>query len=75
MITTKAVLGFEEESKRMRLESVHPGVTVDEVVDLTGFELIVPENVPTTPEPTDEELASIRESIDIGGKLLAGGIR
>lgn len=75
VITTKAVLGFEEDSKRMRLESVHPGVTVDEVVDLTGFELIVPDSVPTTELPTQDQLVAIRERIDVGGKLLSGGIR
>lgn len=75
VITTKAVLGFEEESKRMRLESVHPGVTVKDVVGSTGFELIIPEGVPTTAPPSHDELTAIRDGIDVGGKLLAGGIR
>lgn len=75
VITTKAILGFEEESKRMRLESVHPGVTVDEVIGLTGFDLIVPGIVPTTEPPSEDELEAIRDRIDVGGKLLSGGIR
>jgi hypothetical protein len=45
----------------MRLRSVHPGVTVDEVVAATGFELVVPDEVPTSREPTDDELALITE--------------
>ena len=41
---------------RMRLVSVHPGVTVDEVAAATGFELVMPDDVPPTREPTAEEL-------------------
>ena len=43
----------------MRLRSVHPGVTVDEVVAATGFELAIDGDVPETRLPTDEELALI----------------
>jgi hypothetical protein len=45
----------------MRLRSVHPGVSVDDVVAATGFELAVPADVPTSREPTDAELAIIEE--------------
>ena len=48
----------------MRLRSVHPGVTVEEVVAATGFELVVPSDVPESRLPTDEELRLIREVID-----------
>jgi hypothetical protein len=48
----------------MRLRSVHPGVTVDDVVAATGFELVVPDDVPQTRAPTPDELALIREVID-----------
>jgi len=51
------------------LKSVHPGVTVQQVVDNTGFELIVPPNVPETEGPTPEELKTLRERIDIDGML------
>jgi hypothetical protein len=46
---------------------VHPGVTVEEVVKATGFELAIPEVVPETRLPTDTELALIRERIDPEG--------
>jgi hypothetical protein len=46
---------------------VHPGVTVDEVVDATGFELVVPDEVAESRQPTDEELRLIREVIDPHG--------
>ncbi len=68
-ITPLAILDFEPQTKRMRLKSVHPGVTVDEVVRNTGFELIIPENVPETEPPTVEELRTLRERIDVEGML------
>lgn len=55
VVTNKAVLDFETPDHRARLRSVHPGVTVDEVVELTGFELVVPVDVPPSREPTDDE--------------------
>jgi hypothetical protein len=51
----------------MRLRSVHPGVTVDQVVEATGFELVVPDEVPESRLPTDEELRLIREVLDPHG--------
>ena len=46
---TSRVLDFETPDHRMRLGRVHPGVTVDEVVAATGFELVVDGDVPETP--------------------------
>lgn len=48
----------------MRLASVHPGVTVAQVREATGFDLVVPDEVPYTREPTERELRLIREVID-----------
>ena len=58
----------------MRLVSVHPGVTVAEVVEKTGFPLIFVEPVPTTRIPTDDELDLLRRVIDprgLGAKEVA----
>lgn len=60
VVSNKAVIDFETPKHVARLRSVHPGVTVEEVVGLTGFELVVPDEVPTTPEPTDDQ----REALD-----------
>ncbi len=68
-ITPLCVMDFEEESKRMRLKSVHPGVTVEQVVAQTGFELVIPATVPQTPGPNVEELQVLRERIDVEGML------
>ncbi|MFH5822426.1 CoA-transferase subunit beta [Georgenia sp. AZ-5] len=69
VFTDLAVLDFEDDSKRMRVVSVHPGVTKEKVNEETGFELVWPDGVPETPAPTAEELAAIRE-IDPDGALL-----
>jgi acyl CoA:acetate/3-ketoacid CoA transferase beta subunit len=67
VITNLAVLDFEARSQSMRLRSVHPGVTVGQVVEATGFELIIPEDVSETRSPLDEELRLIREVFDPNG--------
>ena len=64
VVTDLAVLDYEPESGRLRIKSVHPGVTVDEVVAATGFDLVVPAEVPESRLPTAEELALIRTVID-----------
>ncbi|MEV6328146.1 CoA-transferase [Streptomyces sp. NPDC051909] len=67
VVTDLAVLDFATPDHRMRLASVHPGVTVDEVRAATGFELVVEGEVPATREPTADELRLIREVIDPSG--------
>ena len=68
VVTNLAVLDFEPESKRMPLVSVHPCVTVDQVQEATGFELLLPEgDVPETTPPTDEQVRLLREEIDPDG--------
>jgi glutaconate CoA-transferase subunit B len=64
VITQLGVMGFDSESKRMALVSTHPGVTVKDIIDNTGFKLIVPDVVPTTEMPSAEELRLLREELD-----------
>ncbi|SFJ78131.1 Acyl CoA:acetate/3-ketoacid CoA transferase, beta subunit [Streptosporangium canum] len=66
VVTDLAVLDFDSPDHSMRLASVHPGVTVAEVVDRTGFPLAVPDTVPQTRMPTAEELRILREVLDPG---------
>jgi acyl CoA:acetate/3-ketoacid CoA transferase beta subunit len=64
------VMDFEPASKAMRLVSVHPGVTVEQVQAATGFEVLVPDGgVPETEPPTDEQVALIRELDPDGARL------
>jgi len=59
-VTNLAVMDFHPESKRMRLRSVHPGVTVERVIEATGFELVIDGDVPETEPPTEEDVRLIR---------------
>ena len=61
VITHLGILGFDEGSRRMRLEALHPGASVEEVKERTGFELIISEELPYTEPPTEEELRILRE--------------
>src|SRR5499427_1035698 len=56
VITDLAVLGYHYASKRMEIRSLHPGVSLDQVRQVTGFELHVREPLEVTRPPTDEEL-------------------
>jgi glutaconate CoA-transferase subunit B len=71
VITNLAVLDFHPESRHMRIRSVHPGVSVDDVQEATGFELALPDgDVPETAVPSAEQVRLIREVIDIDGMRL-----
>lgn len=59
IVTDLCVMDFEPECKKMRIVSLHPGVSIDEVQDNTGFDLIKPEGLRQTPEPATEQLTSI----------------
>ena len=59
----------------MRLKSVHPGVTVEQVLASTGFAPAVPDNIPTTAPPTAEQIKLLRTRIDVEGVLRRPGRR
>jgi len=67
VVSNLGVFDFETPDRSMRLVSVHPGVSVEEVVAATGFPLVVPRDVAETRAPTDDELRLIREAIDPEG--------
>jgi glutaconate CoA-transferase subunit B len=69
VVTPLCIMDFEEETKRMRLKSTHPGVKLQDVIDNTGFELIVPDKVPSTQPPTVKQLRILRNRIDVEGVL------
>jgi acyl CoA:acetate/3-ketoacid CoA transferase beta subunit len=64
VISNLGVFDFATPDHAMRLRSVHPGVDVDEVVSATGFELVIPDEVPTSRLPDADELELIREVLD-----------
>jgi acyl CoA:acetate/3-ketoacid CoA transferase beta subunit len=67
VVSNLGVFDVKGPDDSLRLLSVHPGVTVDDVREATGFDLQVDTDVPTTREPTLEELVIIREVLDPKG--------
>ena len=67
IVTNLAVMDFQGPNHAIRVISLHPGVGFDEVQDSTGFELVAASELSTTPAPTDEQLALIRERLDPHG--------
>jgi len=66
VVTDLAIWHFDETGE-MRIDSLHPGVTLDDVRAATGWEPKVAATIATTPAPTTEELRLIREELDPGG--------
>jgi glutaconate CoA-transferase subunit B len=64
VITDKAIFGFHPETKQMTLMSIHPGNTLDDVLGTMSFVPIVPQRVPYTKPPTEDQVRLIREVID-----------
>ena len=60
LLTDLALFGFDRERRRFRLDSIHPGHELDEVLANTGFDFDRSDTVPETPQPDAETLALIR---------------
>ncbi len=56
VVTNLCQMDFEPKTKRMRLATIHPGVTTEQIIENTEFELIVPRNIPETEAPRRQEL-------------------
>jgi len=68
VVTNAGVFDFEEENKRMRVQSLQPGVNFELAQLCTGFELLRPEGeIPVTPAPSPEVLAILRTQVDPNG--------
>jgi glutaconate CoA-transferase subunit B len=66
VVSTLALMDYEPETCRMRLVATNPGVTVEEVIANTGFELIISASVGVNEPPSAQELRLLREEIDPG---------
>jgi glutaconate CoA-transferase subunit B len=71
--TPLCIFDFDETTKRIRLKSVHPGVSVEDVIANTGFEIAIPDDVEVTQGPTEKELSILRTRIDPKGMLRRAG--
>lgn len=63
LITERCQMTFDADRGRFSLASIHPGHTLEDIQDNTGFDFDIPKGVPVTPEPTDEELQLLRSGI------------
>ncbi len=70
VITDMGIMDFEPESKRMRVISLHPGITREKIQEATGFPLLFAPEVAVTPPPSPEELNILRTKI---GRVYLGG--
>jgi acyl CoA:acetate/3-ketoacid CoA transferase beta subunit len=61
VVTNLCVFDFQTPDHRMRLRALHPGVSVDDVVAATGFDVAIPADIPTSRLPTDKELVMLAE--------------
>lgn len=61
VVTDLGLFGFDDETKRMKIVALHPGVTVSQVQENTGFKLAQAEDMSVTQPPTAQELAFLRK--------------
>lgn len=61
VITELGTFDFDPQTHVMRIKSLHPGVTLEQIQENTGFDMVQPDNIVETPAPTREEVAIIRE--------------
>lgn len=66
VITNLGVFDFETADRSMRVRSLHPGVSIDDVREATGFQLAIPPDVAESRLPTPEELRLVRDVLDPG---------
>ena len=66
VVTDLGIYHFDETGE-MRLDSLHPGATIDAVRDTIGWDIRVADDLAATPPPTVEELRLVREELDPGG--------
>ncbi|HEY8691547.1 MAG TPA: CoA-transferase [Chloroflexota bacterium] len=69
IVTNLALLGFDEPDRRIRIDALQPGASVEQVRDETGFELVLPRHLTVAEPPSETELAALR-SIDPDGVWL-----
>ncbi|MSR55365.1 MAG: 3-oxoacid CoA-transferase [Gemmataceae bacterium] len=70
VITELAIFDFHPDTCRMRVLSVHPGITLAQVRSATGFQLAEAESMQETAKPTEEELRLLRKEVDPAGYIL-----
>jgi glutaconate CoA-transferase subunit B len=75
VISNLALMGFDPQSKHIRVEQMHPGVTREDIRANTGFDMPFDEPVAVTAEPTSEELRILREVVDPQARVIGRLVR
>ena len=70
VITDLAILGYHDQTRRMEVLSLHPGVTLEEVQQQTGFEIGAASELIGTDPPSEQELRVLREEVDPHGYVI-----
>ena len=70
VITDLAIMGFDNPDRRMEVESLHPGITLDQVQENTGFELLVKKDLAVTEQPDESTLTILRKEVDPHGYII-----
>ena len=75
VITNLCVMDFDGPNHQPRIKSLHPGVKLETVLENTGFELLVPEELPETSSPTviQLEIISLLDPHDLRATQVKGG--
>ena len=63
MITDLGILQPDAETRELVLTHLHPGVSVEQAKEATGWDLRVADDLQTTEPPTDDELSKLRELV------------
>jgi acyl CoA:acetate/3-ketoacid CoA transferase beta subunit len=61
VITQLGVYGFDEKTKKIKLISLHPGATIEQIKENSSMDIIIPDKIATSPEPTEKELKILKE--------------
>lgn len=70
VITQLGVYGFDEKTKKLKLISLHPNASVDEIKENSSFDIMLPDKIEKSPEPSKQDLKILREEIDPAGIVL-----
>jgi glutaconate CoA-transferase subunit B len=73
VITNMAILGYDEQTKRMQVESIHRGYKFEDVQKNCGFSLLKAKKIIETPPPTEQELEILRKEVDPEGYIISKG--
>jgi glutaconate CoA-transferase subunit B len=63
LVTNRCLFTFDRSRRRFALASVHPGHSVEDIIEHTGFEFDRPDVVPMTIPPSEETLTLMRDVV------------